>query len=409
MDVIIAVMGITGSGKSSFIESVTGRKDLAGDSLRSETSNIQSYHLTIESTRFVLIDTPGFDDTFGSDADILKLVEEWLTSSYKSNCLLSGLLYLHPVNKPRVDGSSLRSLKLFRALCGEKNFANVVIGTTFWDSIGDLRIGLQREKELCESADFWGPMMRKGSRVVRFLSRDYSTAAGILLDMAKKSPCVFQIQEETVIQGKSLQDTSAGIVANPTPSSTLGVLANEVQATLALQAEKVQRGVERKYEQQAEQMRLELEKINLAEAEERRSREAEIKRRNEAQERALEKARRAAQQVAAQENKLAAEMEHLRCENERRDMLMRSEDALMRFNRTKVQQEEVQRQVELLRWGMGQNLVAVRADPTAYAALTRWCDKCQMNIGAEKYYCEIFLPSSSPWLWKTLLKLTQAA
>lgn len=310
-----------------------------------ETSNIQPYRISISSTSFVLIDTPGFDDTYGSDADILKKMEVWLSSSYKSNRLLTGLLYLHPINKPRVDGSSLRGLKLFRELCGRKNFANVVIGTTFWDCLRDPETGIQREKELCESADFWRPMKEKGSRVVR-IPRDYSTVKGILLDMAKKGPFTLQIQEEIVVQGKLLKETSAGIAADD---------------TVTLRAEFM----------------------------------AEIRQRGKAQDRALEVARQETQRAAAQERELAAEMERLRIESEQRDRRMRSDEATMRYNRSKFQLEEVQRQMGLLTWGMEQKLVAFRFDKTPYAALGQWCDVCQIPIGAEKFYCKIVLSLST--------------
>jgi hypothetical protein len=313
-----------------------------------ETSNIQSYCITIDSTNFVLIDTPGFDDTFGSDADILKKMEVWLSSSYKSNRLLTGLLYLHPINKTRVDGSSMRGLKLFRELCGKKNFPNIVIGTTFWDCIRDPKTGVQREKELCESADFWRPMKEKGSRVFR-IPRDYSTVPGILLDMAKKAPCTLQIQEETVVQGKLLQETSAGIAADDT-------------ATL-----------------RAEFM-------------------AEMRRRDEAQERALEVKRQQTQRAAAQERELAAEMERLRIESEQRDQRLRAEEATMHFNRSKFQLEETERQLGLFGWGREQNLVAFRFDQNPYDALCRWCDVCQTPVGAEKFYCKIIVSLSLSWL-----------
>ncbi|KAI9784186.1 MAG: hypothetical protein M1839_002692 [Geoglossum umbratile] len=212
-DRLIAVMGATGSGKSSFVQSITGRKDIVGDSLCSETSEIHSYCVVVESVSFVLIDTPGFDDTFGSDTDILKKIEDWLSSSYEPDRLLSGLLYLHPINMVRVSGSSHRSLKMFQMLCGEKNFPNIVIGTTFWDKLPNAKTGIEREKELCESPDFWKPMREKGCRVVRVPS-DYSTSAGILLEMARNAPCTLQIQEETLLQGKPLEETSAGIAAD---------------------------------------------------------------------------------------------------------------------------------------------------------------------------------------------------
>lgn len=36
-DVVIAFMGTTGSGKSSFVQAITGRNDIVGDGLQSGT------------------------------------------------------------------------------------------------------------------------------------------------------------------------------------------------------------------------------------------------------------------------------------------------------------------------------------------------------------------------------------
>ena len=94
------VMGATGSGKSSvsrvcpvimtknstscfqFINLASGSSLRIGMSLESSTAEVQlSDEFTVDGRRTILIDTPGFDDTSKSDADILKLIAAFLAAS----------------------------------------------------------------------------------------------------------------------------------------------------------------------------------------------------------------------------------------------------------------------------------------------------------------------------------------
>ena len=55
-----------------------------GHTLESCTSEISSVRLSIPELAFenlVFVDTPGFDDTYKSDGDILEMVADWLKST----------------------------------------------------------------------------------------------------------------------------------------------------------------------------------------------------------------------------------------------------------------------------------------------------------------------------------------
>lgn len=56
-----------------------------GHGLYSCTSSIQHTiisHPTEENRRIILVDTPGFDDTYLDDVEILKIIARWLAHSY---------------------------------------------------------------------------------------------------------------------------------------------------------------------------------------------------------------------------------------------------------------------------------------------------------------------------------------
>ncbi|KAJ5902344.1 hypothetical protein N7495_002872 [Penicillium taxi] len=106
-DVFIAVMGTTGSGKSSFI------------SLLAEpgTQAIYSYLYKYDNnTNVYLIDTPGFDDTNRDDSDVLREIAFWLSDSLMKKIKLSGMFYFHPISDPRMQGSAMKNILMFKKL-----------------------------------------------------------------------------------------------------------------------------------------------------------------------------------------------------------------------------------------------------------------------------------------------------
>lgn len=190
-EVMIAVMGVTGSGKSSFIRLVTGRSDVVvGDSLDSETSQVHSYDFYHRGTN-----------------EITERILTWLSNSYASGQLLNGVIYLHRITDSRMGGTALRNNRMFRQLVGRDAFKNVTLATTFWEKVSEA-VGARREQELRETKDFWGGMHSQGAEMVR-LKRDRGTALSIVEKFGKKGKVVMQAQEEMVTQEKSINDTAA--------------------------------------------------------------------------------------------------------------------------------------------------------------------------------------------------------
>jgi len=208
-DLIVAVMGPTGSGKSSFIELATGVVGIAGHGLQSFTSKISVVKLAYPGVNLCFVDTPGFDDTNTSDLDIFKMISNWLVKTYRKQIRLTGLLYFHRISDVRVAGTSLKNLRLFEKLCGE-HFNNIVFTTTMWDEV-DESVGIDRELELRN--DFWSPMIKRGASIQRFLNTQES-AFEILLPVFNKvnerSARALLLQSEMNDRGLLLKETSAG-------------------------------------------------------------------------------------------------------------------------------------------------------------------------------------------------------
>jgi GTP-binding protein EngB required for normal cell division len=185
-DVFIAVMGVTGAGKSSFISKCCGQDIPVGHTLQAceldyivspcclhytytiiGTSTVTVYPcITNPDTTVYLVDTPGFDDTNRSDTEVLRELATWLTESYAAHIKLSGIIYLHRISDVRMPGSARRNLLMFKKLCGDNALKNVILGTTMWDRVSESE-GVAREEELTSTPDFWGWMVSQGSRVFR--------------------------------------------------------------------------------------------------------------------------------------------------------------------------------------------------------------------------------------------------
>ncbi|KAJ3513211.1 hypothetical protein NLJ89_g3075 [Agrocybe chaxingu] len=208
-DIIIAVMGPTGAGKTTFISRAGGldESELVGHELKSCTQEVRDFvcHDEVEARRVVLVDTPGFDDTNLSDLDILRKIADWLRKTYENDIKLSGLIYLHRISDNRMGGTPLRLLETFQKLCGTDVLRHVVLVTTMWDDVSE-DVGNVRETELRRK--YWKSMIDRGSRTCRF--ENTRESAWNVLSLFEDAPRqTLQLQRELVDKGMRLVDTAA--------------------------------------------------------------------------------------------------------------------------------------------------------------------------------------------------------
>ncbi|KAF2746413.1 hypothetical protein M011DRAFT_459199 [Sporormia fimetaria CBS 119925] len=213
-DVVIAVMGVTGTGKSTFIELVTGLGLKIGHELQSCTAEVGIHAFQDERGRKIyLVDTPGFDDTRLTDSDVLKQIAYFLGASFSKQVKLAGIIYLHPITDERMKGSAVKNLAMFHALCGTASLEHVVLATTKWDKLlksDSEATGRKREKELAETPNFWGDMLDNGSRMFRHVNTRESALRIINHLLSVRGDVVLDIQRQMIVEGRSLDQTSAG-------------------------------------------------------------------------------------------------------------------------------------------------------------------------------------------------------
>ncbi|KAG8775525.1 hypothetical protein FRC15_000478 [Serendipita sp. 397] len=209
-DLIVIVMGPTGSGKSTFIDHATGGdgRDI-GHSLKSTTHDIIVRKTEIGAKPFAFVDTPGFNDTIRSDYEILAEIAGFLVKAHQGGYQLNKILYLHRISDNRMAGTPLKNLELFASLCGNIAMPNVIIVTTMWslvhDDIGDKRVQML-------AGTFWKQMKEGGCHIERF-DDNMDSAHMIALERGTR-PNITLVTEELVNKGKPLKSTEAGIILN---------------------------------------------------------------------------------------------------------------------------------------------------------------------------------------------------
>lgn len=193
--IYVAVMGATGSGKTTFINIATGSNLRVGMGLESCTNEVQmSQPFMLDGKRVVLIDTPGFDDTTKSDTDVLKMIAAYLQTMHKQEKLLSGVIYMHRISDIRVGSTSRRDFTMFQELCGKEAYKNVLMVTNMWGEANQ-EDALAREQELREKDIFFKPILEDGAVLLRHMN-DQESAHKIIQKLTGIDPVVLRIQSE---------------------------------------------------------------------------------------------------------------------------------------------------------------------------------------------------------------------
>jgi hypothetical protein len=157
-----------------------------------------------------LLDTPGFDDTYKTDAEVLQGVADFLAFTYKKDMKLSGIIYLQRITDPRMTHGGRANLELFRALCGDDPLRKVVLATTFWGEMKNLQRAAEHEGELKSNPDYWGDMLAKKATMTQFHDTKDSALDIVRGLLENEEKITLKIQQEMVDQKLDLIQTTAG-------------------------------------------------------------------------------------------------------------------------------------------------------------------------------------------------------
>lgn len=215
---VIALMGVTGSGKSTFASLLSDNVSI-GHGLRSGTAMAGFYGLRHHGSNrnVVPLDTSGFDDTTRPDAEILKEIAFVFAAIYKAGATLAGIIFPHRITDPRMSGGAIKNLEIFKRLCGDggEAYPSVVLTTNMWPGLDAGHAGYvaaeRREGEL-RGTRYWGPILDGGASLARHDGSEVSARRIVdsIIDRSAGRGIVLQIQRELVDQGMTLDATAAG-------------------------------------------------------------------------------------------------------------------------------------------------------------------------------------------------------
>lgn len=206
---LVAVMGPTGTGKSTFIKLLTKDERIrVGHKIESETMDLKTASCSLSGRVFTLVDTPGFDDSRDgmTDTDILGKIANFLQEGEGRR--LDGIIYLHRISDPRMGGTAKKNLRMFRELCGDENMRKVRIVTTYWNFVHETE-GTNREADLKNSA--FRHLIDAGAQMLR-QDREEESARFIMSTFVRGEPPVMLKIQKELNEGRVLGETSAGVV-----------------------------------------------------------------------------------------------------------------------------------------------------------------------------------------------------
>ncbi|KAL8968749.1 MAG: hypothetical protein Q9197_004713 [Variospora fuerteventurae] len=239
-----------------------------------------------------LIDTPGFDDSKRSDIDVLTDLAFHLASAYQTNpkILLSGIIYLHPIDQPKLAGTARKNLAMFKLLYGDESLQSVVLATTMWrDEIQ--ADAAQRVTQLESTPEYWGRMIEHGSSVFRHDNTPESALRIIDHIIGRRERIVLSIQKQMIDEHRTIDQTSAGqlerheiIKEKKRAARRLEENREELEASLrAKEQQNVHQLSEeqQKYEREIQQKDHDIEALRMSVAELQKQKEAQMVREEE--------------------------------------------------------------------------------------------------------------------------------
>jgi hypothetical protein len=171
------------------------------------TFEITAYSFEHEGRAYIVVDTPGFDDSCISDEEFLAQLVPRLNTSCPGNQKLNGILYLHQIDAPKTQEIALRNFKMFKQLCGEAFYENICLGTRWSLPKGDIATDERQEANLKDKGGFGYYMVAKGSQFVRI--PDDQNSAREIIRLASNIPAFLKSQDEMGKEGLSPDKVSA--------------------------------------------------------------------------------------------------------------------------------------------------------------------------------------------------------
>ncbi|KAJ2926306.1 hypothetical protein H1R20_g10784, partial [Candolleomyces eurysporus] len=212
-------MGLTGSGKSTFINLATqsSKKLRVRDSNLSCTDELKfADPFYLDGYRIFLFDAPSFDNTNKSEIEILGIIASILEKQYRRGLTLHGIIYVHRIDL-HISGLAKTDFDIFCKLCGDSSLRNAVIMTNMWSRLPSEFEGLRQATDLASLDDLFEPATAKGAVMMYHMQDTVESAHEIIRQILKNHPMPLSIQTEIVDQDKHITETGVGMAVYKNP------------------------------------------------------------------------------------------------------------------------------------------------------------------------------------------------
>ncbi|KAJ2935876.1 hypothetical protein H1R20_g1217, partial [Candolleomyces eurysporus] len=168
----------------------------------------------LDGRRIILFDTPAFDSTNKTETEVLRIIAFELEKRYRKGQILHGIIYVHRISDAHVNNLAKTNFGIFRELCGDYYLRNVIIMSNMWSRLSSEVEGHRRVTELAGLDDFFKPAIAKGAAMMHHMQDTVESAHMVIRQILKNHPIALRIQEEIVDQGKSINETGAGMAVD---------------------------------------------------------------------------------------------------------------------------------------------------------------------------------------------------
>ncbi|KAF8856565.1 P-loop containing nucleoside triphosphate hydrolase protein [Acephala macrosclerotiorum] len=127
---VVLVLGKTGAGKSSLVESITGATGMSGNSTSPVTAECQIAEYDQDGHSIYFIDTPGFEDDKSACDTFSKIII--FLDKIRSYITLVGVWYVVDNSVTRDVEFDLKLVEWLAALCGVDYYPHITLVTTHW-------------------------------------------------------------------------------------------------------------------------------------------------------------------------------------------------------------------------------------------------------------------------------------
>ena len=123
--------------------------------------------------------------------------------------ILHGIIYIHPIDQPRISGKARANFTLMQKICGADSLKNVVLVTNRWGRLSEAEQQTKMEK-LLTPGSFLATAIGKDAQLAHNIEHTVDSVRAIVSRIIQNNPLPLLVQEELVDGNKSFSETSAG-------------------------------------------------------------------------------------------------------------------------------------------------------------------------------------------------------